>query len=96
MVKLPCLIDNKICSNTNKKCKVCKFDDCRKTIEIVDETEAMYYEIRLENLKKELKEKYPNCYKCSHLQILDVNNKKVYCPYMFNKCIIEREVKNEN
>lgn len=41
--------------------------------------------------RKAMKEQYPKCLECSHLQILDVNNKKVYCPYMFNRCIIERE-----
>lgn len=91
MERLPCLIDNKICSNTNRRCKTCKLDDCRKTMEIVDEAEAMYYEIRLENLKKELEEQYSKCSGCSHLQMLDVNNKKVCCPYMLNKCILEKE-----
>lgn len=36
---IQCLIDNKICPNGNKKCKVCKLDDCRRTVEMIETQE---------------------------------------------------------
>ena len=36
---IQCLIDNKICPNGNKKCKECKLDDCRRTVEMIETQE---------------------------------------------------------
>lgn len=32
-----CLIDNKVCPNGNKKCKVCKFDSCEEVLDMIEE-----------------------------------------------------------
>lgn len=34
-----CLIDNKVCPIQEKKCKECKLDDCKRTIEMIETQE---------------------------------------------------------
>lgn len=34
---IQCLINNKICSNTNKRCKNCVFDECKEVINMNEE-----------------------------------------------------------
>ena len=34
-----CLIDNKVCPIQGKKCKECKLDDCKRTIEMIETQE---------------------------------------------------------
>ena len=34
-----CLIDNKVCAVQGQKCKECKLDDCRRTIEMIETQE---------------------------------------------------------
>ena len=34
-----CLIDNKVCSVQGQKCKECKLDDCRRTVEMIETQE---------------------------------------------------------
>lgn len=84
-----CLIDNKICSVRNQKCKVCKLDDCKKALIMLEEEEAMRNKTKEDRLKDELRKEYPECVKCSHLQVIDLNRRIVYCPYMINRCIVK-------
>lgn len=84
-----CLIDNKICSIQNQKCKVCKLDDCKKTLLMLEEKEAMIAKTKEERLIEELKKEYPECVGCSYLHILSLEKKKVYCPYMINGCVLQ-------
>ena len=42
-----CLIDNKVCPIQGKKCKECKLDDCKRTIEMIETQEE-----REENWKR--------------------------------------------
>ncbi len=52
-----CLIDNKVCAEGNKKCKNCKLDDCRRTIQMIED-EQKYIDINnMEKLKKSLPER---------------------------------------
>lgn len=34
-----CLIDNKVCPATNKRCKNCSLEDCKRTIEMIETQE---------------------------------------------------------
>lgn len=80
-----CLIDNKICSERNRKCKECKLNDCRSTIKMIEEEQKYEYLYKLKELKKRL----PNsCKNCSFLEIVNVEKEQVYCPYMIKKCIL--------
>lgn len=83
---IQCLINNKICPNTNKKCKNCVFDDCKEVINM--EEEQMKYERKdkLNKIKKQLPEQ---CKNCSFLEIININQGKVRCPYMINRCILK-------
>lgn len=89
MDRLECLERNKICSMNNRKCKDCKLLDCRNTLKLIEEEEKMWFETKEELFQKELKKKYPQCAGCSHLQILDLDKKKVYCPYMIRRCVLK-------
>lgn len=86
-----CLIDNKICSEQNRKCKVCKLDDCRRTVQMIEDEQKW---IDKDNLKK-LKQKLPNeCQECSFLEIVNLTKQKVHCAYRINsKCLIGRKEK---
>lgn len=82
-----CLKDNKVCSNTNKKCKECVFDECKEVINM-NEEEQKYED--LENMRKLKKELPEQCKNCSFLEIINLDKKIVYCPYMIkDKCIIK-------
>lgn len=52
-----CLIDNKVCSEQNKKCKECKLDDCRKAIQMIEEEQKYEDRYNLMILKKNLPER---------------------------------------
>lgn len=84
-----CLLDNKVCPLRNSKCKDCKLDDCRKALLMLEEEEAMLIKTKEERLREELKKEYPECVKCSYLEVIDVNKRIVYCPYMINECILQ-------
>lgn len=81
-----CLIDNKVCSEQNRKCKVCKLNSC-KEVERMIEDQQKY--IDRENLEK-LKNKLPSeCRDCSFLEIVNLRTQKVHCAYRINnKCLI--------
>ena len=84
---IQCLIDNKICPNGNKKCKVCKFDSCEEVLDMIDEEQKYKDNDKLKQIKNELPE---HCKNCSFLEVIDLDNQVVRCPYLVkNKCLIK-------
>ena len=84
---IPCLKDNKVCSNTNKRCKECVFDECKEVIKMDEEIQKYEDLEKLDKLNKELPEQ---CKNCSFLEVINLDKKIVYCPYMIkDKCIIK-------
>ena len=84
---MECLITDKICSNSNKKCKVCMLDSCKGVIKIMDMQERKEQEIKMSRLKRELPDK---CQNCSLLEIVNLDKGKVRCFYYTNKgCILK-------
>lgn len=83
---IQCLINNKICSNTNKRCKNCVFDECKEVINM-NEEEQKYEDIEnMRRLKKELPEQFKNC---SFLEVIDLDKQIVRCPYRIkDRCIL--------
>lgn len=82
-----CLIDNKICSNENKKCKVCKFDSCEEALNM-NEEEQKYED--LENMRKLKKDLPEQCKNCSFLEIINLREGKVFCSYKIKeRCLIK-------
>lgn len=86
-----CLETNIVCSNCNKLCKDCKLDECKNTIKMIDRLEEKEYDFKIKKIQAQLPK---ICKKCSLLQIIDLDNQKVYCPYRIgNKCLIKEEGK---
>lgn len=84
---IPCLKDNKVCSNTNKRCKECVFDECKEVIKMEEEIQKYEDLDKLEKLNKELPEQ---CKNCSFLEVINLNKKIVYCPYMIkDRCLLK-------
>ena len=84
---IQCLIDNKVCSVQGQKCKECKLDDCRRTIEMIETQEQIEEKYNMKKLKEELSEQ---CRNCSFLEVINVKDKIVRCPYMIKeKCMIK-------
>ena len=84
---MECLETNKVCSEFNKKCKVCKLDSCKEVIKMIQTQEEREDRFKLECIKVQLNKQ---CRNCSLLKIIDLNKQKVYCPYMIkDKCIIK-------
>ena len=52
-----CLIANKICSNTNKRCKICRFDDCKEVLNMTEEVQKYEEKYKLNKLREELPER---------------------------------------
>lgn len=84
-----CLIDNKICSEQNRKCKECKLDSCREVVRMIEDEQKW---IDKDNLKK-LRKKLPSeCVDCSFLEIVNLTKQKVHCAYRINnRCLIGRK-----
>lgn len=90
---MKCLETGKVCPNNNFKCKVCKLEDCKNTIEAIEEEQRMLWKSKEQHFEEEFIKKYPQCAVngkiCSHLEVLNMNTGKVRCPYMINKkCVI--------
>ena len=82
---MKCLESGKVCGKT-KKCKACVFDDCRKTLEVLEDMEKKKEDVKLKSIKKQLAE---SCRNCSMLQILNAEKQKLYCPYLVKReCLI--------
>lgn len=86
-----CLETNIVCSNCNKLCKNCKLDECKNTFKMIDRLENKEYSFKIKKIKAQLPD---ICKECSLLQIIDLDNQKVYCPYRINnKCLVKEEEK---
>lgn len=84
-----CLIDNKICSEQNKKCKNCKLDDCRRTIRMIEDEQKWIDKDNLEKLRDKL---HKECKGCSFLEIVNLTKQKVHCAYRIkNRCLLGRK-----
>lgn len=82
-----CLIDNKVCSVQGQRCKDCKLDDCRRTIEMIEMNENREIKWKRKLIDAQLSEQ---CKNCSFLEILDLDKQVVYCPYRIkDKCILK-------
>lgn len=82
-----CLIDNKICPATNKRCKNCSLDDCRSTIKMIETQEEREEKWKRKLINVQLPEQ---CKSCSFLEVINLDNQVVRCSYMINnKCIIK-------
>jgi len=85
---MECLESGKVCANTNKKCKDCLLDECKKTLKLIDEYEMKIEKQKVVKLKIQLKEK---CRSCNFLEIIDIDKEKVKCFYMINnKCLLNK------
>ena len=81
---MECLETNKVCTNINKKCKVCMLDDCKKTFKIIELQEKKEKEENIKRIETKLPE---TCKRCSFLEIVD--KKIVKCFYRVKgKCIL--------
>ena len=85
---MKCLKDDKVCSNMNKKCKVCVLDDCKKLMSTIEYYEKQKEQARLNRLKRQLP---LECANCTMLEIINIDTEKVKCFYRINnKCILEK------
>lgn len=84
---MKCLLTNEVCSNTNKRCKECNLDDCKKVLQMIDIQEKNIRLEQMDRLKKWLPEE---CKNCSHLEIINLNRMKVRCFYRIKeKCVLK-------
>ena len=84
---MKCLETGKICPANNLKCKYCKLDECRSVLEMIEYDEKRLKEKKLKQIKNELPEQ---CKNCSFLEITNLREGKVFCPYMIKeRCIIK-------
>ena len=82
-----CLIDNKVCSVQGQKCKECKLDDCRRTIQMIETQEEIEDNWKKELIEVQLSEQ---CKNCSFLEVIDLDKQIVRCPYLVkNRCLIK-------
>ena len=82
-----CLKDNKVCSIQEQRCKKCKLDDCRRTIEMIEIQEEIENNSKRNLINKQLSEQ---CQNCSFLEVIDLDKQIVRCPYLVkNKCLIK-------
>lgn len=51
---IQCLINNKICSNANKRCKNCVFDECKEVINMNEEIQKYEDIENMRRLKKRI------------------------------------------
>ncbi len=82
-----CLIDNKVCSVQGQKCKECKLDDCRRTIQMLETQEEIEDNWKRKLIYVQLSEQ---CQNCSFLEVIDLDKQIVRCPYLVkNNCLIK-------
>jgi hypothetical protein len=82
-----CLIDNKVCPIQGKKCKECKFDSCEEVLNMIEEEQKYADNYKLKQIKSELSEQ---CKNCSFLEITNLREGKVFCPYRIKeRCLIK-------
>lgn len=86
-----CLIDNKVYSEQNRKCKVCKLNSCQEVVRMIEDEQKWIDKDNLEKLRNKLPEE---CKDCNFLEIINLRTQKVYCTYRINnKCLISRRNK---
>ena len=85
---MECIERGEICKH-NFKCKVCKLEDCKNILKMIEEEEEMYYDKQMKRFVKRMQKEYSSCVikdkLCTHLEILDLEKDKVRCSYMINK-----------
>ena len=82
-----CLIDNKVCPATNKRCKNCSLEDCKRTIEMIETQEESEDNWKRKLIDVQLPEQ---CRSCSFLEVINLDKQIVRCPYLVkNKCLIK-------
>lgn len=85
---MECIERGEICKH-NFKCKVCKLEDCKNILKMIEEEEEMYYNRQEQELIKQMQRQFPSCVAsgklCTHLKVLDLEKGKVRCSYMINK-----------
>lgn len=81
-----CIINNQICPASNLKCKECKLKDCKNTKEMLEKMKNQEENKKMKMLNRQLPQ---ICVGCSFLQIININNGQVYCPYMIKRCAIK-------
>ena len=82
-----CLIDNKVCPIQEKKCKECKLDDCKRTIEMIETQEEREEKWKRKLINVQLSEQ---CQECSFLEVINLDKQIVRCPYRIKeRCLIK-------
>lgn len=82
-----CLIDNKVCPATNKRCKNCSLEDCKRTIEMIETQEEREDKWKRKLIKVQLQEQ---CKNCSFLEVINLDEQIVRCPYRIKeRCLIK-------
>lgn len=82
-----CLIDNKVCPATNKRCKNCSLEDCKRTIEMIETQEEREEKWKRKLIKVQLQEQ---CKNCSFLEVINLDEQIVRCPYRIKeRCLIK-------
>lgn len=84
---MECLETGKICPTNNLKCKQCKFEDCRKVLEMIDYNEKRLYKKKLKLIREQLP---ISCRDCSFLEVINLDKQVVRCAYLVkDKCLIK-------
>lgn len=82
-----CLIDNKVCPATNKRCKNCSLEDCKRIIETIEIQEERDSKWKRKLINVQLPEQ---CKNCSFLEVIDLDRQIVRCPYRVKeRCLIK-------
>lgn len=85
---MECIERGEICKH-NFKCKVCKLEDCKNILKMIEEEEKMYHDKQEQKFVKQMQKQYPSCVingkLCTILEVLDLEKDKVRCSYMINK-----------
>lgn len=82
-----CLIDNKVCPATNKRCKNCSLEDCKRTIEMIETQEEREDKWKRKLINVQLPEQ---CKNCSFLEVINLDKQIVRCPYRVKeRCLIK-------
>ena len=82
-----CLIDNKVCSIQEQRCKKCKLDNCTEIKQMIKKHKEIENNIKVNSINKQLSEQ---CQNCSFLEVINLDKQIVRCPYLVkNKCLIK-------
>lgn len=86
---MECLETNKVCTNINKRCKICILDDCKKTLNTIELQEKKERQEELSKIENNLPDECKNC------TLLEITNKStVKCFYRMNgECILNERRK---